>query len=90
MIDPELLTLIISAVSGPASGIAVALLCMVGFGWFLVKYLLPQQDKHLEKVLDDSKENRKVFQDAVKVMSDRLDKVEDDVSEIKIIVREKL
>ena len=91
MIDAETLNLILSAVSGPASGVAVALLCMAGFGYFLINWLLPQQERMLNAALEDSKKNRKVFVDAVEVMSRRLERVEEDISEIKqVIVTERM
>lgn len=86
MIDSETLNLILSAVSGPASGVAVALLCMAGFGYFLVNWLLPQQERMLNAALEDSRKNRKVFVDAVEVMSRRLERVEEDISEIKQVI----
>jgi len=95
--DAGTLTAIINAIAGPASAVVVALLCMAMFGYFLIRYLLPSQEKHLDRIIDESSknrnlfqkessENRKVFQAAVQVMSDRLDNVEDDVKEIKVIV----
>jgi hypothetical protein len=81
--DAATLTLVLSAISGPASGVVVAMLCMVMFGFFLVKYLLPSQQKIMDNFITESRANRKVFVDAVDVMSRRLEKVEDDVSEIK-------
>ena len=91
MIDPATLNLILSAVSGPASGVAVSLLCMAGFGYFLINWLLPQQERMLNAALEDSKKNRKVFVDAVEVMSRRLERVEEDISEIKqVIVTERM
>ena len=86
MVDSETLNLILSAVSGPASGVAVALLCMAGFGYFLVNWLLPQQERMLNAALEDSRKNRKVFVDAVEVMSRRLERVEEDISEIKQVI----
>jgi RNase adaptor protein for sRNA GlmZ degradation len=86
MIDAETLNLILSAVSGPASGVAVALLCMAGFGYFLINWLLPQQERMLNAALEDSRKNRKVFVDAVEVMSRRLERVEEDISEIKQVI----
>ncbi len=56
---------------------------MAGFGYFLVKHLLPAQQKIMDGFITESRANRKVFVDAVEVMSRRLEKVEDDVSEIK-------
>lgn len=81
--DAATLTLVLSAISGPASGVVVAMLCMVMFGFFLIKYLLPSQQKIMDGFIIESRANRKVFVDAVEVMSRRLEKVEDDVSEIK-------
>jgi len=81
--NAQLLELILSAVAGPASGVAVALLCLSGFGWFLIKYLLPQQERQLDKVLEDHKEDRKVFEKSVTTMTKRLDKIEEDLVVIK-------
>ena len=81
--DAATLTLVLSAISGPASGVVVAMLCMVMFGYFLVKYLLPAQQKVMDGFITESRANRKVFVDAVEVMSRRLEKVEDDVKDIK-------
>jgi len=79
----KLLEMILNAVAGPASGIVVALLAMSGFGWFLIKYLLPQQERELDKVLLSHEADRKTFEKSVSSMSKRLDKIEDDVSYIK-------
>jgi hypothetical protein len=88
--DEATLALILSAISGPASGVVVAMLCMFMFGYFLIKYLLPAQQKVMDNFISESRANRKVFVDAVEVMSRRLEKVEDDVSEIKhSIIRER-
>lgn len=74
-------------ISSPAAGIVVALLCLAGFGYFLTKYLLPQQERQLDRVINESKENRKVFQDAVDKMGKRLEKIEEDVEDIKDILK---
>jgi len=88
--DEVTLQILINAVSGPASGIVVALICLFGFGYFMVKYMLPQQQAIIDDFVRESRANRKVFVDAVEVMSRRLEKVEDDVSEIKhSIIRER-
>ena len=81
--NAQLLELIITAASGPASGVVVALLCLGGFGYFLVKYLLPQQEKQLDKILLDHKEDRKLFERSITTMTKRLDKIEDDLTIIK-------
>ena len=87
--DAQTLNLIISAVSGPASGVAVAMLCILMFGYFLVKHLLPQQQKMIDDFVKESRASRKVFVDAVEIMSGRLDKVEDTVGDIKNILKER-
>jgi hypothetical protein len=83
MNEAQILELILNAVSGPASGVAVALLCLVGFGWFLIKHLLPQQEKQLDKVLASHDADRKTFEKSVNSMSRRLDRIEEDVTYIK-------
>ena len=87
--DAATLSLIISAVSGPASGVAVAIICILMFGYFLVKHLLPQQQAMIDDFVKESRASRKVFVDAVEIMSRRLDKVEDTVGDIKDILKGK-
>lgn len=87
--DAATLSLILSAVSGPASGIVVALICLFGFGYFMIKHLLPQQQAMIDDFVKESRANRKIFADAVEIMSRRLDKVEDKVEEIKVILKER-
>ena len=81
--------MLLSAVAGPASGVVVALLCLFGFGYFMVKHMLPQQQAMIDDFVKESRANRKVFVDAVEIMGRRLDKVEDNVEEIKIILKER-
>jgi len=87
--DAATISMILSAVAGPASGVVVALLCLFGFGYFMVKHMLPQQQNIIDDFVKESRANRKVFVDAVEIMGRRLDKVEDNVEEIKIILRER-
>jgi hypothetical protein len=87
--DAATLQILISAISGPASGVAVAMLCIIMFGYFLIKHLLPQQQAMIDDFVKESRASRKVFVDAVEIMSRRLDKVEDTVSDIKDILKEK-
>jgi hypothetical protein len=84
--DAATLGLIISAASGPASGVAVAIICILLFGYFLIKHMLPQQQKMIDDFVKESRASRKIFVDAVEIMSRRLDKVEDVVKDIKDIV----
>ena len=87
--DAQTINLIISAVSGPASGVAVALICILMFGYFLIKHMLPQQQKMIDDFVKESRASRKVFVDAVEIMSRRLDNVEDTVGDIKNILKER-
>jgi hypothetical protein len=85
--DATTLSMILSAVAGPASGVVVALLCLFGFGYFMVKHMLPQQQAMIDDFVKESRASRKVFVDAVEIMSRRLDKVEDTVGDIKDILK---
>jgi hypothetical protein len=85
--DAATLSMILSAVAGPASGVVVALLCLFGFGYFMVKHMLPQQQAMIDDFVKESRASRKVFVDAVEIMSRRLDKVEDTVGDIKDILK---
>jgi hypothetical protein len=87
--DAATLSMILSAVAGPASGVVVALLCLFGFGYFMVKHMLPQQQAMIDDFVKESRASRKVFVDAVEIMSRRLDKVEDTVGDIKDILKGK-
>jgi hypothetical protein len=80
--DAASVELILSAAAGPASGVVVAMLCLGGFGLFLVRYLLPAQERSLDKVLKDSAEDRKLFEKSINVVTRRLDKIEDAVANI--------
>ena len=87
--DAATISLLVSAISGPASGVAVAMLCILMFGYFLVKHMLPQQQAMIDDFVKESRASRKVFVDAVEIMSRRLDKVEDAVGDIKDILKGK-
>jgi hypothetical protein len=84
--EAETVELLLNAAAGPASGVVVAMICLGGFGLFLVRYLLPAQERALDKVLKDSAEDRKLFERSVGVVSRRLDKIEDDL----VIIKTKL
>lgn len=93
----EWLPQLIAGISGPASGVLVAVLCLAGFGWFLVRHLLPGHERQIDKLLDSHKEDREVFKDAitgighelkhlsikVETMNDKLEDIEDDVKDLK-------
>ena len=82
MTEAQTVELVLNAVAGPAAATVVALLCLAGFAWFMIKHMLPRQDKIIDDFVKEGRANRKVFVDAVEVMSRRLDKVEDAVGDI--------
>lgn len=93
MNEAKLAEMLLTAVAGPAAATVVALLCLVGFAWFMIKHQLPRQDKLIDDFVKEGRANRKIFVDAVEVMSRRLDKVEDCMDEVKSdikIIKEKL
>ena len=93
MNEAQLMELVLTAVSGPASAAVVCLICMYSFGYALIKHILPQQNKTVDAFITESKATRKVFVDAVSVMSERLNRVEDAVGDIKSdiqVIKERL
>lgn len=93
MDNAQTVELLLNAVAGPAAATVVALICLGGFAWFMIKHMLPNQQKIMDEFIKEGRANRKVFVDAVEVMSRRLDKVEDAVGDIKTdiqVIKEKL
>lgn len=70
-------------ISGPASAVAICLLIMWGAGHILINYILPEQRASLDKVLADSHETRKIFQQAVEIFDERFRSIEKNVSAVK-------
>ena len=87
MNEAQSIELILTAVAGPAAATVVALLCLAGFGWFMIKHMLPQQNKVMDEFVKEGRANRKVFVDAVEVMSRRLDQVEYSVDEVRTDIK---
>jgi len=93
-----LLTALPGLIAGPASAVVICVLAMVGAGYIFTKVIIPEQRASLDKVLADSNENRKIFQQAVVAIDERfksmernvssvkkdVDKIEKDISEIKM------
>ena len=69
-------------ISGPASAVAICLLIMWGAGHVLINYILPEQRASLDKVLADSHETRKIFQQAVEIFDERFRSIEKNVSSV--------
>jgi hypothetical protein len=76
-------------VSGPAAAVFVCLLVMWKGYKLIVEKMLPAQADMVKDILKEHKEDRKVFMDSIRIMDKRLSSVEDDISEIKHIIKEK-
>ena len=87
MNEAQITEMLLTAVAGPAAATVVALLCLTGFGWFMIKHMLPQQNKVMDEFVKEGRANRKVFVDAVEVMSRRLDAVEYSVDEVRTDIK---
>lgn len=81
--SPEEINAIISVLSGPASSVGVCLL--VGYTSYklIVDKVLPSYDSKFEKIMDAHDKDRTIFKDAVSALSNRIEKVEEDVTDIK-------
>jgi len=76
-------------ISGPAAATIICLLVM-WYGYkLIVEKMLPAQADMVKDILKEHKEDRKVFMDSIRIMDKRLSSVEDDISEIKHIIKEK-
>ena len=82
----ELLTLIM----GPFGALVVLSAVLIGIYNLVVKHLLPVVrgglDRHLSQVetmLEEHKKDRELYRESILFITQRLDKVEDDVSYIK-------
>jgi len=79
---PETLEVLLNGATGAGGAVVICVLVMY-FGYkLIVDKILPAQSKAFEDLIKDSRANRKVFVDAVEIMSRRLDKVEDHVEDI--------
>lgn len=86
-------TLIAGAV-GPYGAVCVLLLILVGIYRFVTNHAVPiaktyveGQQQGLKDILQEHKEDRKVFQESISTLAKRQDKLEDDVDDIKTDVK---
>jgi hypothetical protein len=93
----EWLPQLIQGISGPASGVVISAACLAGFGWFLVKHLLPSHERQIDKILLSHSEDRGVFKDSltglsgdlkvlstkVEIIDNKIDSIEDEVKDLK-------
>ena len=79
----EEINAIITMLSGPASSVGVCIL--VGYTSYklIVDKVLPSYDSKFEKIMDAHDKDRTIFKDAVSALSNRIEKVEEDVTDIK-------
>jgi hypothetical protein len=77
--DPATLTLLLTAIQGPAAAVVVSMILLASFMHFLIKHVLPRQDAWIAKVMEEAKESRLTFERAVNVMAEKLAKVDDNV-----------
>jgi hypothetical protein len=75
-------------VSGPAAAVFVCLLVMWKGYKLIVEKMLPAQAVMVQDILEEHRKDRKVFVDSIVLMDKRLSSVEDDISEIKHIIKE--
>jgi len=101
----EFLTAMMPYILGPAGALIVTVLMLAGLLWagwkVLDKWLLPlvknwleKQEKHLENLMTEHKEDRDAFLSSINLLSDKIDKTDrkvedlaDDVKEIKIRIQ---
>ena len=80
--DAEILQVVVNSATGAGGAVIICILVMY-FGYkLIVDKILPAQAKSMDDFIKESRANRKVFVDAVEVMSRRLDKVEDHIEDI--------
>jgi len=75
-------------VSGPAAATVVCLIVMWKGYKLIVDQMLPAQASMVQDILEEHRKDRKVFVDSIVLMDKRLSSVEDDISEIKHIIKE--
>ena len=81
--DPASLELLIQAATGSAGAVVICLIVMAAGYNLIVKQLIPSHEKNIDKLLDESKEQRKTFEKAVNSQNKRLDRIEEDITIIK-------
>jgi hypothetical protein len=69
--------------TGPTSSVAICLLVGYASWKLVVDRVLPSYDSKFEKIMDAHDKDRTIFKDAVSALSNRIEKVEEDVNDIK-------
>jgi len=86
---------IINLAIGPAGSVVVLLLVLFAVWKIATAYLFPllreyisNQQHNFREILDEHKEDRKVFTTAIQSLMKRQEKVEDDLSDIKSDIKQ--
>jgi len=69
--------------TGPASSVGICLLVGYASWKLVVDKILPQHDAQFEKLMKEHGEDREAFKGAIGLLDKRLEKVEDDLSDVK-------
>ena len=88
---------IIQAATGPAGAIVVLLLVLIGLYKLSVSHALPvaikyveNQQSNMKEILNEHKEDRKIFSSSIQILAKRQDKIENTVEEIQTDVKKLL
>ena len=80
----EEFNLVIQLITGPASAVGICLLAGYAAWKLFVEKIMPQSDARFERIMTEHGEDRKAFREAIGVIDKRLEKVEDDITDIKV------
>jgi hypothetical protein len=85
---------LLAAAIGPFGAVAVLLLVLIGLYKLTVSHGLPvaikyvdNQQSNMKEILEEHKEDRKVFTSSIQILAKRQDKLEDAVEDIKTDVK---
>ena len=86
---------ILNLAIGPAGSVAVLLLVLFAVWKVATAYICPllkeylaDQQRNFRDLLDEHREDRKVFTAAIKSLTDRQDKFESDIHDIKVDIKQ--
>ena len=85
---------LLAAAIGPFGAVAVLLLVLIGLYKLTVSHGLPvaikyvdNQQSNMKEILEEHREDRKVFTSSIQILAKRQDKLEDAVDDIKTDVK---
>ena len=83
----EALQVIGPLLTGPVAALTLACGGLYAGYMLVVKHIIPSHRDNIKELIQSHKEDREEFSDAIKVFNLRFDRLEDDVSEIKMVVK---